>query len=59
MEMRCVLPYQGRSERSLSSYQTGQDCPPYQMDSLIAAVSGEDRKKTSDLRIIAYQFIPQ
>ena len=45
MEMRCVLPYQGRSERSSSSYQTGQDCPPYQMDSLIAAVSGEDRKK--------------
>ena len=46
IEMRCVLPYQGRSEMSSSSYQTGQGCPPYQMDSLIAAVSeGKDREK--------------
>ena len=44
--MQCVLPYQGRSEMSSSSYQTGQDCLPYQMDSLIVAVSeGKTEKK--------------
>lgn len=41
-----LLPYPGRSKMSSSSYQTGQDCLPYQMDSLIAAVpERKDREK--------------
>ena len=49
--IKSVLPYPGRSKMSSSSYQTGQDCPPYQMDSLIAAVSeGEENKKHESMK---------
>ena len=46
-----MLPYPNRSKISSSSHETEQDCLPYQMDSLIAAVSEAKEREKKYVRL--------